>query len=940
MAIANSDGSITLDVKVNKSELENALKEMKSSIKGIGSLNKSISSTTALLGKMATALGVVFGVREIIRFSNEASNLAAQTEANVKRLSMLYGEAAQSVYDFANDNAYAFGMAKSAAYDAAADYGNIFTTFADGAQSAKLTNEMLQATAVIASQTGRTYEDVFEKIRSGLYGNTRAIDDLGLSVRQSSLMQTKAYAEVSKNGTRAWNSLTDAELQQARALGIIEQAQAKYGNTVMQSTALTRSQFNAAWTDFKATWGQAVNLVLIPILQVATQILNTVTAVMQKIFHLTGKQLDTSSKISSSIGSAAENQDKLTDSIKGTNKELKKELASFDELEILSRDTASNTSSGSGGGVSTVGGDMGGGLGGEAIVNQGEIDAKLAAIVGLTGAALVGLGILLLFTGGKKLLALGMIATGALTVWTAAEMVELTTEEEKKKLAKLFAIVGVVAFNLGVLLLFTKKWKWGLGLMGMGIADVVGALAMGDFEGDVKTLVSEILLIEGLVAFLLGVICLFIPKCWKYGIALMGIGVAEVIGASALGGEELKTALQQFCTQYWEVLYAIGIIMCVVGIVLLFVNPKALWKYAITLILVGITDLVATTLLGGDTLKQELQTFCTQYWKILYGIGIIMVCVGIVVLFTGKWAIGLTLIGVGIADLVATTKFGGDTLKQEVTNFCDKYWLEMKVIGIIMCVVGIILLFTPVWAVGLAMIGLGYTSINMASAFSSADVEAQYLEQIEGFKKWLVGLSVAMFVIGCILLFVPGAMGVGLALMGTGATGLFAASSLDNTAVKKSVKSGLSDVQKTAKQGVNDINAEYAKIGQTAPSSVNVSTNGTVTTKAVTQSIVGQSVSFQIPALARGAVIPANREFLAVLGDQKHGTNVEAPAELIKQMAKEAYQEMGLANNQQQQIIKEEHYNLNQTELMTIMYKLVKGGERLNGTSLVKQGGI
>lgn len=37
-------------------------------------------------------------------------------------------------------------------------------------------------------------------------------------------------------------------------------------------------------------------------------------------------------------------------------------------------------------------------------------------------------------------------------------------------------------------------------------------------------------------------------------------------------------------------------------------------------------------------------------------------------------------------------------------------------------------------------------------------------------------------------------------------------------------------------------------------------------------------------------------------------------------------------------IIKEEHYNLNQTELMTIIYKLVKGGERLNGTSLLNGG--
>ena len=47
-----------------------------------------------------------------------------------------------------------------------------------------------------------------------------------------------------------------------------------------------------------------------------------------------------------------------------------------------------------------------------------------------------------------------------------------------------------------------------------------------------------------------------------------------------------------------------------------------------------------------------------------------------------------------------------------------------------------------------------------------------------------------------------------------------------------------------------------------------------------------------IPALARGAVIPANREFLAVLGDQKHGTNIEAPLDMIKQAQKESILEV------------------------------------------------
>lgn len=39
----------------------------------------------------------------------------------------------------------------------------------------------------------------------------------------------------------------------------------------------------------------------------------------------------------------------------------------------------------------------------------------------------------------------------------------------------------------------------------------------------------------------------------------------------------------------------------------------------------------------------------------------------------------------------------------------------------------------------------------------------------------------------------------------------------------------------------------------------------------------------QIPYLAKGAVIPPNAPFMAVLGDQRHGTNIEAPLETIQQ---------------------------------------------------------
>lgn len=57
-----------------------------------------------------------------------------------------------------------------------------------------------------------------------------------------------------------------------------------------------------------------------------------------------------------------------------------------------------------------------------------------------------------------------------------------------------------------------------------------------------------------------------------------------------------------------------------------------------------------------------------------------------------------------------------------------------------------------------------------------------------------------------------------------------------------------------------------------------------------------------IPRLAQGAVIPPNREFMAVLGDQKSGTNIEAPLETIVAAFRQAVREMGSNNDQRVEV--------------------------------------
>ena len=52
----------------------------------------------------------------------------------------------------------------------------------------------------------------------------------------------------------------------------------------------------------------------------------------------------------------------------------------------------------------------------------------------------------------------------------------------------------------------------------------------------------------------------------------------------------------------------------------------------------------------------------------------------------------------------------------------------------------------------------------------------------------------------------------------------------------------------------------------------------------------------QIPYLARGAVLPANKPFLAMVGDQRHGTNVEAPLATIQEAVAVVMEDAAVGN--------------------------------------------
>ena len=72
-----------------------------------------------------------------------------------------------------------------------------------------------------------------------------------------------------------------------------------------------------------------------------------------------------------------------------------------------------------------------------------------------------------------------------------------------------------------------------------------------------------------------------------------------------------------------------------------------------------------------------------------------------------------------------------------------------------------------------------------------------------------------------------------------------------------------------------------------------------------------------IPRLAQGGVIPANNEFLAVLGDQKQGTNIEAPLDTIKQAVAEVMMQMSGSSSDNSDIV----INIDGDEIFRVIRK-------------------
>lgn len=346
---------------------------------------KNVSEFKSGVQGAVKGIGLALGAIQLGHLASDATRTAMDVEAAMQQINRLMGDNAHTFRDWSKETAGAFKMSEAAAIKYGAIYGNLLSTFSAGAEDTKdKTIDLLKASAVVASGTGRTMEDVMWRIRSGLLGNTEAIEDLGINVYVNMLKSTKAFQQFA--GDKSWDQLDFQTQQLIRYYGILEQANKKFGAEVNINTNSALQGLQAALGNVKMALGQAFLPILNVILPILTVFVTWLYRVIQVWAMFTralfgykdpAKNLKNTAGAVGSVGGAYDGAAKAATgagkaigkagkAAEKAGKQAKRGVAGFDEINELSDPSSDSGGAGAGAGGAGGGGGIGdiGGAGG------------------------------------------------------------------------------------------------------------------------------------------------------------------------------------------------------------------------------------------------------------------------------------------------------------------------------------------------------------------------------------------------------------------------------------------------------------------------------------------------------------------------------------------------------------------------------------------------
>ncbi|MFD2334690.1 hypothetical protein ACFSR7_36060 [Cohnella sp. GCM10020058] len=312
----------------------------------MGEANKDISKATNAISRTVKGLGAAVAAIGLGSIFKDAVKDAISYEAAIGQINRLMGSSAAEFQKWVNTTAAGYGLARSEATRYGATYANLISGFSKGtAEVTKRTEDLIKTSAVVASATGRSVDDVMERIRSGLLGETDAIEDLGINVNVALLQTTNAFKQFA-NG-KSWEKLSFQAQQSIIYYAILEQAARKYGNELAQNTATRQAAFIAQLKDARLALGQAFLPIYNYVLPALTQFASALASVMsfiagfiQALFGVTAAQTD---KQTNAVAAQTAAVGGLGKEYEKAGKKAKGAIASFDQLNLLNKNSGSDS---------------------------------------------------------------------------------------------------------------------------------------------------------------------------------------------------------------------------------------------------------------------------------------------------------------------------------------------------------------------------------------------------------------------------------------------------------------------------------------------------------------------------------------------------------------------------------------------------------------------
>lgn len=370
-----ADGSVIIDTRMDTSGVQNGVSAIKQSFNGLGSAVK----------KIGLLIGGAFAVGKLAQFGKECVELGSDLAEVQNVVDVTFTTMSDKVNEFAKNAMTSAGLSETMAKRYVGTFGAMSKSFGfSEAQAYDMSTALTQLTGDVASFYNISQDLAYIKLQSVFTGETETLKDLGVVMTQSALDQ---YALANGYG-KTTSAMTEQEKAALRLAFVQKQLSAASGDFIRTSDSWANQVrvMQLQLQSLKATVGQGLINIFAPVLKVINVLLGKLATLANafKSFTelITGKKSSGQTSGSGAgltgdasgvqdtadaYGQAADNAGKLADSTedvadatKDAAKAAKGYLSPLDEINRYStQDTSSTASktpstsgSGSGGGTS------------------------------------------------------------------------------------------------------------------------------------------------------------------------------------------------------------------------------------------------------------------------------------------------------------------------------------------------------------------------------------------------------------------------------------------------------------------------------------------------------------------------------------------------------------------------------------------------------------